>query len=121
MMILADTSVWIDHLRRGDERLSAALDADQVLTHPFVIGELACGNLRKRTELLDMLSRLPATQTATDDEVLTFIERKRLIGRGIGIVDAHLLASVALSTPARLWTRDRQLKAAATELKLAYE
>lgn len=120
MMILADTSVWIDHLRRGDSRLATALDADQILIHPFVIGELACGNLRKRADILAMLSRLPATQTATDDEVLTFLERKRLMGRGIGIVDAHLLASVALTPPTRLWTRDRQLQAAATGLKLAY-
>ena len=121
MMLLADTSVWIDHFRRGDGRLAEALNADQVLIHPFVIGELACGNLRKRADLLEMLSRLPATQTATDAEVLRFIERKRLMGRGIGIVDAHLLASVALSTPARLWTRDRHLQAAARELRLAHD
>jgi predicted nucleic acid-binding protein len=118
-MILVDTSVWIDHLRRGDARLLLALEAGEVLTHPFVIGELACGNLRNRGEILDLLAHLPAAPAAADAEVLGFIERRKLMGRGMGYVDAHLLAATALARPARLWTRDRRLAGIATSLGLA--
>lgn len=117
-MILADTSVWIDHLRKGDRALAAALDSCRVLMHTFVLGELACGNLANRTEVLRQLGELPAAPIATDEEVLTFIERRELMGRGIGYVDAHLLASAALSAGARLWTRDRRLAAVAAGLNL---
>ena len=117
-MILVDTSVWIEHLRRSDSRLLVALEAGEVLTHPFVIGELACGNLRNRGEILDLLANLPAAPTAAEAEVLGFIERRKLMGRGIGYVDAHLLAATALARPARLWTRDRRLAVIATELGL---
>lgn len=117
-MILVDTSVWVDHLRTGDAALASLLDEGQVLTHPFVIGELACGNLRRRGELLALLSELPQARHATYDEVLYYIERHRLMGLGIGYVDAHLLASVSLTEAAHLWTRDKRLTAVARRLKL---
>ncbi len=118
-MILADTSVWIEHFRRGEPALEAALDANEVMLHPFVIGELACGNLRDRAGVLAWLTDLSLVQEATHDEVMTFIERRRLMGRGIGYVDAHLLASTALTRPVRLFTLDRRLNTVATDLGLA--
>ncbi len=108
-MILVDTSVWIDHFRRGNATLVAALEREGVLTHPFVIGELACGHLKKRREVLNLLAALPAAVVATDEETLHFIETHRLMGKGIGYIDAHLLASVALTEGARLWTLDKRL------------
>lgn len=120
-MILADTSVWVDHLRHGDEALVRALDDTMVLTHPFVVGELALGNLANRVEILILMQRLPQTSVATHHEVLHLIERKRLMGRGIGLVDAHLLASVLLSGNAKLWTRDKKLRVLASEMGLARE
>ncbi len=108
-MILVDTSVWIDHFRRGNPTLVAALEREDVLTHPFVIGELACGELKKRREVLDLLAALPAAVVASDEETLNFIERHRLMGNGIGYIDAHLLASVALTEGGRLWTLDKRL------------
>lgn len=119
-MILVDTSVWVEHLRQGEPPLAAALEEARVLMHPFVLGELACGHLRNRAEVLRLLGSLPAAPTATDAEALGFIERHALMGRGIGYVDVHLLASAALATPARLWTRDRRLAAVAGELGLAW-
>lgn len=119
-MILVDTSVWVDHLRDGAPALAAALEQGRVLTHPFVLGELACGNLKKRGEVLQLLGELPAAPMATDPEALDFIERRALMGRGIGYVDVHLLASVALAGTAQLWTRDRRLAAVAADLELAY-
>lgn len=119
-MILADTSVWVDHLRRGEPALVDALEAEQVLMHPFVLGELACGNLRNRRELLTLLGQLPRGPVATDEEVLAFIERRALMGRGIGYVDVHLLASAAIAGGSRLWTHDRRLAAVAAELDLAH-
>lgn len=118
-MILVDTSVWVAHLRAGDPVLAALLDGNRVAMHPFVLGELACGNLRRRAELLALLGRLPRVAVARDDEVLFFIERHALMGRGIGYLDAHLLAAVALDGGARLWTRDKRLHALAGELGLA--
>lgn len=119
-MILADTSVWIDHLRRGSPELARLLEAGDVLVHPFVIGELACGNLRNRSEILDLLAGLPAAVTASDAEVLHFVGERRLAGKGIGWVDAHLLASIALTEDARLWTRDRRLATIADRLGWAF-
>jgi predicted nucleic acid-binding protein len=118
-MILVDTSVWIDHLRSSDPRLQGALDAGRVGMHPFVLGELACGNLRNRREVLQLLAHLPAVPIASDLEVLGFIERMTLMGRGLGYLDAHLLASTTLAPGTRLWTRDRRLARVATELGLA--
>ena len=117
-MILVDTSVWVEHLRRGLPRLATLLQAGEVLIHPWVIGELACGNLRNRSQVLELLQGLPAATVASDVEVLLLIERERLIGRGIGYVDVHLLASARLSR-CGLWTQDRRLAAVAQEQGLA--
>jgi predicted nucleic acid-binding protein len=119
-VILVDTSVWIDHLRSGEPLLVAALEGGRVLMHPFVLGELACGNLANRSEVLELLGGLPAAPSATDPEALEFIERRTLMGRGSGYIDVHLLASIALSGDALLWTRDRRLAAVATELEAAF-
>jgi hypothetical protein len=120
-MILVDTSVWIDHLRSGDKRLARLLASTQVLIHPYVVGELACGNLRNRTEVLSLLADLPKAVTATDEEVLFFIEQHQLMGRGVGYLDAHLLSSTFLGSPAKIWTRDKRLAALAVELDKAYQ
>ncbi|MSO77243.1 MAG: type II toxin-antitoxin system VapC family toxin [Alphaproteobacteria bacterium] len=119
-MILADTSVWIDHLRAGDARLVSLLMSGQVLAHPFIIGELACGNLLRRDHILAALHDLPRATQAADDEVLFLINQHRLMGRGIGYVDAHLIASTWLTPRARLWTRDRSLAVVAERLALDY-
>jgi len=119
-VILVDTSVWIDHLHRGDMRLMTALDAGQVSLHPFVLGELACGNLTHRTEVLALMRDLPQAPVATADETLAFIDHRRLMGRGIGYVDVHLLASVVLMGTARLWTRDKRLAVVAHDLGLDF-
>ena len=116
-MILVDTSVWVEHLRRGLPRLASLLQDGEVLIHPWVIGELACGTLRNRQEVLELLQGLPAATVASDSEVLLLIERGHLMGRGIGYVDVHLLASARLSH-CRLWTQDRRLAAVAEELGL---
>lgn len=118
-MILIDTSVWVDHLRAGNKELSALLDAGTVLAHPFVIGELALGNLRQRAIVLNALSDLPRSCVATDAEVLHFIQRHELFGRGIGYIDAHLLAAVHLTPGTELWTNDRRLRAVAIHLGMA--
>jgi predicted nucleic acid-binding protein len=119
-LILVDTSVWIDHLRRGDARLTALLDAASVLVHPFVIGEIACGNLADRKTVIELLQALPTSAVADPGEVLVFIERHPLHGKGLGYVDAHLLAAVALAPGATLWTRDKRLGAAAQGLGYAH-
>lgn len=118
-MILADTSVWIDHLRRSDRQLSAVLGANVVLVHPFVIGELACSAIPNRDVLLAELAALPQAPVAAHQEVLGLVERHALWGCGIGWVDAHLLASAMLAGRSRLWTRDKRLAAVADELGLA--
>lgn len=112
-MILVDTSVWVDHLRSGDAGLVELLEQAAVAMHPFVIGELACGNLRKRETILELLQDLPAAAVASHSEALAFIEHRDLQGRGIGYIDVHLLASVVLTPGARLWTRDAKLRKAA--------
>ena len=118
-MILVDTSVWVDHLRARDRMLADLLDAGRVLTHPFVIGELALGNLRQRDLIVDALRDLPPASVATDREVLQFIDRNALFGLGIGYVDAHLLAATRLTANTVLWTRDKRLFLAADRLSLA--
>lgn len=118
-MILVDTSVWVDHLRAHNLVLAELLGACAVLAHPFVIGELALGNLRGRETVLAALADLPRADVASDTEILTFIDRHALFGRGIGYVDAHLLAATRLTANARLWTKDRRLSNAAHDLGLA--
>ena len=120
-MILVDSSIWIDHLRAGEPALAELLHAGRVLTHPFVVGELACGNLKNRKEVLSLLQDLPAAPVATDEEVLFFIERRGLMGKGIGYVDAHLLAAISVTGTGRLWTRDKRLGAVAGSIGLAFK
>ena len=118
-MILVDTSIWIDHLRSGSPALASLLQSDVVCTHDFVIGELACGNLRNRAEVLGLLQSLPRLSAATEDETLFFIEQQHLMGRGIGYIDAHLLAA-AVIRDIPIWTKDKRLMAIAEEKAWAY-
>jgi predicted nucleic acid-binding protein len=118
-VILVDTSVWVDHLWAADKALAALLDAGMVLAHPFVIGELALGHFRQREMVLQALADLPHASVATDAEVLHFIERYALSGRGIGYIDAHLLAAVKLTAGAELWTNDKRLHGVAVQLGVA--
>ena len=118
-MILVDTSVWINHLRNNDPYLVRLLTENSVLSHPFVRGELALGNLRQREAILAALDNLPQAPIAFTDEVNVFIEQHALYGLGIGLIDAHLLASTRLSGNTRLWTQDKRLLAAALRLNLA--
>jgi hypothetical protein len=118
-VILVDTSVWVDHLRASDETLVGLLGAGMILAHPFVIGELALGNLGQRETVLNALSDLPQATVATDAEVLHFIDRYTLFGRGAGYIDIHLLAAVRLTAGAELWTRDKRLHGIAAPLGLA--
>ena len=118
-MILVDTSIWVDHLRTGDPKLVGLLQDGHVLAHPWVTGELAVGHLTRRSEILGLLHNLPHATVATDDEVLTLIDKRQLYGLGIGYVDAHLLASTALTPAARLWTRDKRLAFVAVQHGLA--
>jgi predicted nucleic acid-binding protein len=121
MMVLADTSIWIDHFRRSDLRLAQLLERGDVAMHPFVIGELLLGRVPRIAEMIDDLNTLPKATVASPDEVLTFIAARRLPGSGIGYVDAHLLAAAALTPEASIWTRDKRLLAAAQSLSLAAE
>jgi predicted nucleic acid-binding protein len=118
-VILVDTSVWVQHFRDRDAILAELLERGAALTHPFVIGELALGNLRQRELVLRMLSRLPAATVATNAEVLGFIDRNALFGRGVGYVDVHLLAATRLTAGSQLWTLDKRLNDVAVELGMA--
>jgi len=117
---LLDTSVWVDHLRHGDGRVTELLEDGRVVIHPFVIGELALGNLRARARVLGLMRSLPSTPVATEDEVLHLINQRKLVGRGIGYVDAHLIAAALLGENVVLWSRDRRLSAVADALGVAY-
>lgn len=119
-MILVDTSIWIDHLRRKDDGLRDLLERGMVLSHAFVLGELMMGNLNRRDVVLRLMSRLPQATLAKHEEVVRFVERHSLHGVDIGYMDAHLLASTKLSTWARLWTRDKRLAKVAEELGVAF-
>ena len=119
-MILADTSVWVDHLRNPETELIRHLSADNILTHPIVIGELACGNLPNREQFLREMELLPAVASRTHDEVRGFIESERLMGRGISFMDAHLLYSALSYQDVQLWTRDRRLNRIAEEMSVSY-
>ena len=118
-MLLVDTSIWVDHLRRNEPLLVSALEQGRVLMHPFVIGEIACGCLGNRAQVLELLAELPAAPVATEAEALAFIDRHRLMGRGIGYIDVHILAATALAGDATLWTREKRLAAIAAEIGLA--
>ena len=118
-MILVDTSVWFDHLRLGNAGLARLLDGGEAMSHPFIVGELALGNLRRRGEILGAMRELPHVHIATDPEVLHFIDESALFGDGIGYIGAHLLASLRLTPGTRLWTKDRRLHAVAEQLDLA--
>lgn len=120
-MILADTSVWVEHLRRGDTRLVELLENASVLMHPFIVGEIAWGSLADRHTVLALLQDLPAAAVAWFDEVRPFIGRHRLWGKGIGYADVHLLAAVALTKGATLWTRDKRLRTTAPALGCAFD
>ncbi len=119
-MILVDTAIWVDHLRAGDAALTVLLEGGSVLAHPFVIGELALGNLRARDIILSALHDMPQAVVATEAEVLRLIAAHGLAGSGIGYIDAHLLAAARLSHGARLWTRDRRLAGIAARLGVAH-
>ena len=112
-MILADTSVWIDHLRWGNDKLRKQLDDGQIVIHPFIIAELALGSLEKRTQTLALLDLLPQVQVAQLSEVRLAIEARRLYNLGIGLTDAHLIASIFINPPTLLWTKDKRLRKAA--------
>ena len=118
-MILVDTSVWIDHFRRSGRHLSALLDKEIVCAHPFILGELACGNIKNRKEIISLLRALPEVHKASDDETLYFIEQHNLGGRGIGLIDVHLLASCFINR-CSLYTLDKRLKEVAEDLNIAY-
>lgn len=118
-MVLVDTSVWVSHFRRGDPRLAELLTGAEVVTHDFIVGELVCGNLKARKEILSLLRALPLATVVGQEELLYLIEQKRLMGAGIVFVDAHLLASAQLmGVP--FWTLDGRLSRAAMKLELAY-
>jgi predicted nucleic acid-binding protein len=112
--VLVDTSVWVDHFRRRNARLVQVLDSAQAFTHPFVTGELACGYLARRDEILSLLQSLPALPLIEHGEVLEFVDAHRLFGRGLGWVDVHLLAAARLARVS-LWTLDKRLAAAAAD------
>jgi len=120
-MVLVDTSVWIDHLRSDEDQLIDLLNHAQVLIHPMVIGELACGNLQNRQQILALLKRLPLAVEATHDEVFHCLDKNKLMGKGADFVDMHLLASTLLSPNTVLWTRDRRLNNLAKNLKVDWK
>ena len=115
-MILADTSIWIDYFRSGNEEMRKRLDHGQIVIHPFLIGELSLGSLRERTKTLAFLDRLPRVRVARLDEVRQMIETRSLFSQGIGLTDAHLVASIFLTPSTRLWTRDKALRRVAEDL-----
>jgi predicted nucleic acid-binding protein len=119
-VILVDTSVWVDHFRVSEPGLVAILGDEAVLTHPFVVGELACGNIKNRAEILDLIGRLPTPPIGTDAEALELIDRHQLNSKGVGYIAIHLLASTLLMPTARLWTKDRRLASIASALKISY-
>ncbi len=119
-MVLVDTSVWISHLRDGNPELADLLDSGEVVCHPFIVGELACGNIKNRNEILSLLQALPMSVVAEHAEVLEFISDNNLMRRGLGYVDIHLLASAVL-TDTPLWTMDKRLKQASDALGVSYQ
>ena len=119
-MVLVDTSVWVSHLRDNHPKLVSLLSQGRVVCHPFIIGELACGNLKNRHTILNSLEHLPRSEAATHIEILKFIETSHLMGKGLGLIDIHLLAAAILSS-LPFWTRDKRLQQAAKDLGIAYQ
>jgi predicted nucleic acid-binding protein len=119
-MVIVDTSIWVTHLRQGSRKLEKLLLDAEVMCHPFIVGELACGNLKNRNEIISLLQSLPMAPTIEFDEFLFFIDRHHLAGKGVGFVDVHLLASAQLTgTP--LWTAEKGLKSVADQLELTFK
>ncbi len=118
-MVLVDTSVWVSHLRRGVVGLEKLLNGGEVVCHPFIVGELACGNLKNRREILTYLKSLPITILAEDEEILKFIENNQLMGKGLGYIDIHLTASAVL-TDVPLWTFDKTLDKLTKKIGIGY-
>ena len=118
-MVIVDTSIWVNHLRQGSRQLEKLLIDAEVMCHPFIVGELACSNLNNRTEIISLLQSLPMAPTIEFDEFLFFIERNDLMGKGVGFVDVHLLASAQLAGMP-LWTADKCLKYVADQLELTF-
>ncbi len=118
-MILVDTSVWVDHFRSGNGGLANLLNEGEVASHIFIIGELACGNLSNRSEILSLFRSLPLVHHAEHEEVLHFIDNYKLMGKGLGYIDIHLIASAMLSR-VPIWTLDKKLKEVSSKLRLAY-
>jgi predicted nucleic acid-binding protein len=119
-MVIVDTSIWVTHLRRGSRQLEKLLMDAEVMCHPFIIAELACGNLKNRNEIISLLQSLPMAPTIEFDEFLFFIDRYHLMGKGVGFVDVHLLASAQL-TGIQLWTADKRLRSATDQLQLTFK
>ncbi len=119
-MVLVDTSVWVRHLRQGDFDLGKLLNDGEVLCHPYIVGELACGNLKYRNEVLSLLRLLPPATRASHEEVLQFIEKNKLMGKGLGYIDVHLSASAVL-TGVQMWTFDRRLNETNEALEIKYK
>ncbi|MFI0400615.1 MAG: type II toxin-antitoxin system VapC family toxin [Thiolinea sp.] len=120
-MILVDTSVWIDHLRSNEERLVHLLDQAQVVMHPMIWGELACGNLKNRSILIKLWQNLPHISEAAHNEAMFCLEQRKLMGRGVGYVDLHLLTSTLLTPNIQFWTRDKRLRDIAVEMGCAWQ
>ena len=120
-MILVDTSAWVDHLRSGNPLLSELLEHNRVVMHPMVLGELACGNLQNRQQLLQLWQNLDSLHSVSHDEALYFIEQNGLMGKGIGYIDVHLLASVVLAAGTKLWTRDKCLARISDDLDYTWK
>ena len=119
-MVLVDTSIWVAHLRQGNTQLETLLNEGTVVCHPFIIGELACGAMKNRVQILSLLQSLPMAKAAEHAEVLPFIEHNRLMGKGLGYIDVHLLASAVL-TGVLLWTLDRKLQQSSAKLRIDYK
>jgi predicted nucleic acid-binding protein len=118
-MVLANTSVWVSHLRHGNSKLQELLEARKVVSHPFIVGELACGNISNRVEIISLMQSLPMLDVVENEELLLFIEHKKMMGTGLGFVDVHLMAAAVLAA-IPLWTQDKKLKQACSQLNIDY-
>jgi predicted nucleic acid-binding protein len=117
-MILADTTIWVDHFRRGDQKLVELLEQQEILLHPFIVAELALGSLKDRASTLGFLDAQPTTKVASTAEIRSLVESRLLYARGIGLIDAHLIASALLTPGTNLWTRDGRLRGVARAMNV---